>query len=245
MPPKNFKTISIDKDTYATVKALAEESSPPKKVAELTRDLINTYKDLPLFRVLVNLGVKPEEVEWGAKWQKDSHFLDAILSDPEIKSYKSTAWIRTGEYPEKAGHPQFGNTLGRRLADAHNAEDFSFEKILIVSAEAEKDKETWRWIWKWWNMKVEYRDKVEVVVVREDMAEKEFKISYKEKKRVFYDMGIYGTKLVALLSIGEHSDPGMYRWITPSLVPAEEAFAGLKDCGMQQEEVKKYLLEQI
>jgi hypothetical protein len=206
MPVKGYASITVPTEVHERIETIAR--SQGKTIVEFVKAWIQDYEDTSkligvLDRALAS-GLTPVEVNWGRIWSEKGVLpYEEIFNDKEIEFYKSAAWIRTSEYPEKAGAAQWPPTLQTRF---RKDQKFTFEKVLVVSKEAWDEDEVWEWILKWTGIRSEYRNQIEVFVIREADARK---IASDE---CLLDMGCYGKKVLGTLEISEKSDPGDYRW---------------------------------
>lgn len=247
MPAEHFKSITVSEALYVDIQELARQSG--KKISRFVGDLIAEYKRLRIFLDILGEDVNPERlVLEQIAWRRRA-ILHAIFKNKEIEFYKSTAWIRSKEYPKKAGVQQWPDRLQARVEEDP---DFTFEKILIVSTEAFDKTETWQWFLDWATIKAEYPRQVGLYVVDQRDADKiteEYperiipdpdaeKNSF-ERDRACYDMGIYGKKAVGFLPIDKRSEPGHFRLDDkPSVLQqATWWFRKLKKCAMPMSEV--------
>jgi len=214
-----FKSITVEarvnpndeEKTYDKIERFAREKGLSN--AAFLRNLVEQYEDiatLPLLR----LNVTPIEVVWPKEaWQYGEPFK-GIFSDPGIHSYKSIAWIRTAEYVQRVGRPQWPDELKNRIASKEEP-PFMFKKMLLISPEAREKLETWEWAFWWLHIKSEYPDKVEIFAVDEEYATKWKAKNWPEELadlRKLCDMGIYGDKAVGFLEVNEKSETGNYKW---------------------------------
>jgi hypothetical protein len=190
MPKPGFKVISIREAVYDGIKTLAE--SKGKTIAALIEDMYKVYTS-PSIAIGENGVARPIETKW--PWPGP---YVSVVTSPKVKHYRSTAWIINEEYPEKIGTPQMDPKIMDRI---RKEEDFSVEKIIVVSPKAWDKVAVWKWIFEWFSISFVYGERVKVFVVDEKKVSKNNEID----KR-FFDMGIYGDELVGFLELNEDWD---------------------------------------
>jgi hypothetical protein len=224
MPVKGYASITIPEEVHEKIESMAR--SRGKTIVDFFRDWIKDYEDssklIGILDRALAMRLSPIEVNWGKIWSERGVLpYEEIFNDEEIKFYKSTAWIRTAEYPEKAGTAQWPPTLQTRL---RKDKEFKFEKVLVVSKGAWDTDEVWEWVFKWTGIRSEYRKQIEVFVIREADA---LRI---DSDVCLLDMGVYGRKVLGTLEVNEKSDPGDYKWrlLPEEIDDAIKAFEGFK-----------------
>jgi len=219
MPAKGFTSITVHKDKYETIKRLAD--SQGQTVTHLVEYLIAQYSH-PDRRALIDETASNgfTRVEW--KWPGP---YEDIVSDPSIKNYKSTAWIRSKDYISKAGPPLW--KIDKRIRED---EKFSVERMFIVSQNAWGSNEVWEWLGNWLIYCFLRVEKFKIFLAKEKDA-----MGRKIPER-YYDMGIYGDppRIVGYLSLDSKSAPLSYTWVSPldvkEIKNACRYFKELKSC---------------
>jgi len=201
MPAKGFTSISIHKDKYEMIKEIADLQG--QTVTQLIEHLVTQYLR-PEKRALIDGTISSgfTRVEW-SKWP--GPYEDIIL-DPNVKHYRSTAWIRSKEYITKAGPPLW--KIDKRVRED---EKFSVDRLFVMSQSAWGSNEVWEWTANWLIYCFLRLEKFKIFVVKEkDAVEKKIPDRY-------YDMGIYGDPpiIVGYLRLDPKSNPISYTWVSP------------------------------
>jgi len=218
MPKKGFKVISVHDRIYDEIKRLAGEKG--KTIAGFIEDMYKVYTSSGVI-VDKNGVVRPIEI----KWPWPGPYVDEVTR-PEVKDYRSTAWIFSEQYPERIGTPQLNPKIMERI---RNEKDFLVEKMIVVSPKAWDKIVVWRWIFEWFNISFVHGDRVKVFVVDER------KISNSGIDKRFFDMGIYGNNAVGFLELNEDweqfPETILYVWVRDrrKIEEAKDNFERLKD----------------
>jgi hypothetical protein len=209
---KKFRSITVEDEVYNKLDRFAREKD--SAIGAFLKKLVSQYENiatLPLLR----LGVTPLEVVWPRQAWKYGEPFKGIFDDPGIETYKSIAWLKSAEYVQKAGKPQWPDELKRRIQDVEHP--FIFKKMLLLSREARGTVEAWEWAFWWLQIKSQCPpDRVSVFVVDDERA-KEWKKPPRWPKELadlaeYNDFGIYGDKAIGFLKIEAGSEPGTYTW---------------------------------
>jgi len=219
MPAKGFTSVSIHRDKYETIKKIADLEG--QTITQLIEHLITQYSS-PEKRALIDETISNgfKKIEW--KWPGP---YEEIILDPNIKHYRSTAWIRSKEYITKAGPPLW--KLDKRVRED---EKFSVDRLFVISQNAWGSKEVWEWVANWLIYCFLRLEKFKIFVVKEKDAVK------KKIPDRYYDMGIYGEppRIVGYLVLDQKSNPISYTWVSPldeeELEKASRYFKDLKSC---------------
>ena len=219
-----FTTITVRRETYKKISEVAK--SKGWSTAEIVEDMLKFYEERERWHSVVESFIKAmstlpkRALQWqGFPAEQPADPYQAILSEPDVKDYRSTSWMRSEEYVnDNVGSPQF-RPIARVFLD-----DLKIQKIIILSPKVWNNKKVWEWVWKWVNLHKVVGDKLQVFVVREEA------IPQKEMDRKFLDMGIYGDLLVGYLSLNEKSEPVAYGWVKTELEleTAKRKFEALK-----------------
>jgi len=229
MPAKGFTSITIREEAYKKIKEIA--SSKGMRVAELVERLLDHYERRSALPLILTESVEPKRVEW--TWPGPYVY---IVTDPKVQVYMSTAWIRSKEYPEKAGRPQWVPEIESRV---RSDEKFRVEKVFVISKKAWDESEVWKWVGKWVSLNFAYGEKIKAFIVREDDA------LHKGVPELYFDMGIYGEQMVGFLQLDEESNPEVYYTISlpqKEITNAIKEFGKLKDCQLAPRDYKEKLL---
>jgi hypothetical protein len=245
---KGFVTISVDRETYEEMRERADLLH--MSMAELIKDAFRAYKStVGLHGVADTLLVSLKSVHPEWPWEKEFPAksplspYQQILMKPEITEYKSTAWIRSKEYPEKVGWPQF-----RPLARSFLGE-LKIEKTLIIPSTIWNSPEVCRWVENWLVLQRVLEETKRLFGKEEPLLRvyvvKEENLRKKGIDEKFYDIGIYGDLVVGFLTISENSDPEGYRWSARSedIRDAKDAFEKIKTEALKEDEVIKKISE--
>lgn len=202
-------------------------------VSELTEFLVEQYSR-PYVRAFID-----ETAKGGRGWQEA---YEDIVLDQKIKSYISTAWIRTKEYIVNVGRPLW-------MIDRRSREDESFnvEKMFIISPNSWYEKDIWEWIG-YWLIYCIREERFRIFIVKE-------KDAYQATNNVtkYYDMGIYkeasdreeAEVVVGYLTIDEKSNPGPYQRFSSRDTPeeksnAEHYYKELKKCAQTMKTIEDF-----
>lgn len=239
MPKKGYTTITIRTESYEEITRIAH--SVGYSSVEIIDYLLRLFKEygqghLITQPMLKALGVLPEhEYTWKHAFPAESSLepYQAILMEPDVKDYKSTAWIRSKEYVDNVGYPQF------RPASRAFLGLLKIQKMFILSKEALNNKKVSAWIQQWivlQNMIESVQSgMLQIFVVDQENIPKG-KINEK-----YFDMGIYGDIVVGYLELDEMSKPLAYTWTSKKeeLETAENAFKELKELHAKRKEYEK------
>ena len=225
---RKYTSITVKNDLYDRIKKIADPRG--MSAAEVVDDLVAYYERNP---IPLRVDIKPAEAEF--KWEWPGPYLQ-IITDPRVGDYRSTAWIRTGGYVETIGAPQWRPEIRERL---ESDDEFKIEKIFLLSPKVWEEKKVWAWIFDWHSVSFTYKERVQYFVVKEEDARAE------GIDPEYYDMGIYGDKLVGFLTVNEKSEPEVYYTISFPLSRIAEAtvvFNRLKELKLPLQTYRKKLL---
>jgi len=225
---RKYTSITVKDDLFQRIKEIADPRG--MSAAEVVDDLVTYYERNP---IPLRVDIKPAKAEFAWKWP--GPYLQ-IITDPRVEDYKSTAWIRTRGYVDIIGPPQWGPEIRERLA---RDGEFKIEKIFIISPKVWEEKKVWAWIFDWHGVHFTYKERVQYFVVKE----KDARTAGIDPE--YYDMGIYGDKLVGFLKVNEKSEPEGYYTVSFPLSRIEEAtdaFNKLKELKLPLQAYRERLL---
>jgi hypothetical protein len=214
------KPLAVRRKSYEKIMERARKEG--KTAVELVEEMLEFYERYEILR-----RIKQQPVllwpKFPALHPQDPYHV--VLMDPRIKEYKSTSWVRSREYADKAGAPQL-RPVGRVFTG-----DFEIEKVLILSPKSWRDKKAWEFVWKWINLSMSLKPKLQVFVVREESIRDKIEEKY-------FDMGIYGNIRVGFLTLTEDSEPTSYYWVDSEqeLEAAKRNFEEIKKHAVKQED---------
>jgi hypothetical protein len=214
---KGFTSISIHKEKYDILKAIAQQKG--LAVTKLAEWLISQYSR-PDIRAMIDEELRRAEYDWPGP------YLD-IVTNPDIKNYKSTAWVRTEDYIDNVGSQLW--KIDRRF---HDDDKFKVERVVILSSNAWLKKRVWTWIGNWLVYNFLRPENFKLFIVREkDLIQKGI-------DQKCYDMGIYGEPPVGIgyLDLTKASTTESYTYVPvgpddKEAKKAEKCFDEIKRCG--------------
>lgn len=229
-----FTTITVSRDTHKKIMERAHLAG--KSAAELVEAMFEVYEEErrphrivdSIFRLLREI----PQFSWPAfPAVSPIDPYQAILMEPDVEAYRSTAWVRSEEYPDTVGLPQF-----RPVARSFLGE-LKIQKMLILSPQVWNSKKVWEWVLKWVVLHYILGDDLQTFVVPEKDIPKNINKKY-------LDMGIYGNLVIGYLQLSEKSEPLIYTWIKTreELKTAKDIFDGLKSYAVKPEEYIKFQL---
>jgi hypothetical protein len=216
MPAPGYRSVTVHQKHYDALKSIADRKDT--SITELLGKLIEQYSR-PYVRAMIEK-ITANEPDFEAPYH-------AFVLDPKIKYYASTSWVRTEDYAERMRGPMLLELAERIRVD----DDFSIEKILILSQDSWNKKKVLKWIREWLTFRFLRENQIRIFVLKQKIADKMLASVEKDdqKRRQYYDMGIYAEardkpapeEVVGFLEIDSQSRPGNYGLVLSLKDPAE------------------------
>ncbi len=202
--PREFTSITIHSTKFDKIKRIADARN--QSAAKFVEDLVDYYIERGPIALRAHNDIQPTtyrtEVTWkGAVWARP--YVE-IITDPTVRVYRSTAWVRSKEYVIGADSPAAPQWGPRIMARLDRDRDFRIMKIFVISAKAWDAKEVWVYVSHWSMANLAYGGRVEYFIVKEEQAREE------GINKKYFDMGLYGNQLVGYLDLDEKSTPLQY-----------------------------------
>lgn len=230
MPTAGYRSVTVHQKHYDALRSIADQKGT--SITELLEKLIEQYSR-PYVRAMIEK-ITANEPDFEAPYH-------AFVLDPQIKYYASTSWVRTEDYAERMRGPMLLELAERIRKD----DEFSIEKILILSQDSWNKKNVLKWIREWLTFRFLRENQIRIFVLKQKVADEILAAVEKDdqKRRQYYDMGIYGEArdkpapedVVGFLEIDPQSRPKEYRLVlslkdAATVKRAEKYFGEFRKC---------------
>lgn len=209
MPATGYRSVTVHQKYYDDLKSIAHQKGI--SITELIEKLIKQYSR-PYIRATLEM-ITADKPDFKAPYHA------FVLDRENTKYYESTAWVRTEDYAKRMHVPMLLELEDRFYQD----DEFTVNKIFILSQNSWSKKAVWEWINQWLAFRSLRKKQLSIFVLKEKIADEIIATLEKDdqKRKRYFDMGIYvearGKRApddtVGYLEIDSRSHPGDYKLI--------------------------------